>query len=290
MNEREELTAEFAEHLIVLGLSRHTVEAYLSDLELFFASIQTQKIDEVDQEMIVRFLKESMSHFSTATVKRRTFSIKAFFRFLEEEKRFTHSPARFIESPKLWQLLPEALSEKEVEALFAAVEVESEQGAAESVLLELLYGTGLRVSELVSLNIQDLEEDMLSVKGKGRKERRVPLGVPASRSIDRYLSLYRDRHLAKEKEALLVSKKGKRLTRQAVWQSLSRLAKRAHITKRCSPHTLRHTYATHLLKGGADIRVIQELLGHENIATTDRYTHLASDKVKEAFYTHHPRN
>lgn len=181
------------------------------------------------------------------------------------------------------------LSVDEMKRLLEAPIDDDFESVRDRAILELLYASGIRVSELCALNINDVDDDSLRVLGKGKKERVVMVGKKALSSLDSYLISYRDRYLDHEKEALFVTTRGRRMDRMLVWRRVKDFAKKANITKRISPHILRHSFASHLLSGGADLRIIQELLGHSHIGTTDRYTHLNSTYVREAFFKFHPR-
>ncbi len=195
---------------------------------------------------------------------------------------------RFLETPKMWQLIPEVLEMEEVDALLKQPNPEDPMGARDAAILELLYATGMRVSELCSLRLQDLSDSFVKVRGKGKKERLIPVGKKAICAVDHYLL-----HFRKEKEEtdapLFVSLKGKPIDRVTVWRQIRRYARLAKIVKPISPHTLRHSFATHLLENGADLRLIQEMLGHEDIGTTDRYTHVSGRRLRDAFHKFHPR-
>lgn len=206
-------------------------------------------------------------------------AIKAFFRFLKREGVVEVNVAMYLDSPKLWQLIPEVLSLKEIEALLEISEI----GQRDRAILELLYGSGLRVSELCGLKMQDVDDTFVRVRGKGGKERVVPIGTRAIEALDAYLA-----HRDDEQGWLFLSKRGKQLDRTAVWKRIKVMAERAGITKTISPHTLRHSFATHLLDGGADLRIIQEMLGHSSIGTTDRYTHVSHKRLQAAFEQHSP--
>ncbi|MDX8431775.1 MAG: site-specific tyrosine recombinase [Candidatus Algichlamydia australiensis] len=258
------------------GLSKNTITAYKRDLELFLNS----------GKEIVPFLSElRKKQYASSTVARMLVSVKLFFRFLRKENIIKEDETSLIESPKLWQLIPEILSEKEVEAILKACDTRSALGARDRAILEMLYGSGLRVSEVCSLNIHDIDETKVRVLGKGSKERIVPVGEMALHAIDHYLNNFRKG----ENKALFLSRGGKRIDRQTIFSRVRFYAKAAKIQKNVSPHTLRHSFATHLLDHGADLRVIQELLGHADIATTDRYTHISRSRLEDAFTNFHPR-
>ncbi len=212
-------------------------------------------------------------------------AIKSFFRFLKQEGHFQGEPL-FLETPKVWQLIPEVLSEKEVEALLEAPKADSFLGARDKAILEVLYATGIRVSECCNLKIEDVEDSFIKVFGKGKKERIVPIGEKAIQAIDQYLA-YLDG--SKPSEALFVCKKGKKLKRETLFLRVKFYAKKAGITKNVSPHVLRHCFATHLLENGADLRLIQEMLGHESISTTDRYTQVSQNVLQNSFKKFHPK-
>lgn len=258
------------------GLSRNTIEAYKRDLELYLDSKQ-------DVIAFLSFLRKKK--YASATVARMLVSIKLFYRFLRKENIIKEDKTSLIESPKLWQLIPEVLSEEEVEELLNACDTCSQIGARDRAILEFLYGSGLRVSEVCSLDLHDVDEEKVRVMGKGSKERIVPVGEMALQALDHYLNNFRKG----ENKALFLSRGGKRIDRQTIYTRVRFYAKAAKINKPVSPHTLRHSFATHLLDHGADLRIIQELLGHADISTTDRYTHISRSHLESAFSQFHPR-
>ncbi len=211
-----------------------------------------------------------------------------FFRFLKKEGVISVDLGRYFETPKIWQLVPEVLSMEEVEALLQQPETEDFLGARDKAILELLYATGMRVSELCRLKITDLSDTFVKVKGKGKKERVIPVGRKAIEAVDHYLLHFR-KEATEENGLLFLSLKGRPIDRITVWTRVKIYAKSAGIIKSISPHTLRHSFATHLLENGADLRLIQDMLGHEDIGTTDRYTHVTGRRLKSAFKTFHPR-
>ncbi len=215
-------------------------------------------------------------------------SVKIFLRFLKREGLLSLDPSRYLETPKIWQLIPEVLEIEEVDALLMQPIREDPMGARDAAILELLYATGMRVSELCSLRLQDLSDSFVKVKGKGKKERLIPVGKQAIAAVDHYLMHFRK---AQEETSapLFVSLRGKPIDRVTVWRQIRHYARLANISKSISPHTLRHSFATHLLEKGADLRLIQEMLGHEDIGTTDRYTHVTGGRLKAAFKMFHPR-
>ncbi|MCH9613625.1 MAG: Tyrosine recombinase XerD [Chlamydiia bacterium] len=278
-----DLIAEFLNHLASeRGLSRHTIDAYHSDLTAFETSLNKPLHDVVEQDIISYF--NTRHDLTPASTMRKLVAIKVFYRFLHQEN-ICQNCASLIETPKLWKLLPNVLSEKEALALIDAPKTDSLYGLRDRAILTLLYATGIRVSELTALNMTHIDENSVRVLGKGNKERLVPMANLASRAIDTYL-LSRDT----TSDALFVSRTGRRLTRMTVYNLIQKHALTAEIQKKISPHTLRHSFATHLLDNGADLRIIQELLGHSDIGTTDRYTHLSNKKLTKSFFEFHPRN
>lgn len=272
------------------GLSANTMNAYGSDLKSFFSFVSVATVEEITQEEIIAFLthKKSLEHAS-ASISRALVAIKVFFRFLKREKQIENNPADALEGPKLWQLLPEVLSTEEINRFLLQPDPETFEGVRDRALLEMLYASGLRVSELCQLSLYDVDDEYVKVKGKGGKERLVPIHKKAICALDRYLSIYRDNWPSDKLQILFVTSKGKPIDRFTVWKLVKKYAKQAGIQKSISPHVLRHSFATHLLDHGADLRIIQEMLGHSNIATTDRYTHISQSRLKDAFSRFHPR-
>ncbi len=292
---RQHLDAFFSYLELERGLSRTTRDSYAQDLTLFEAYLKRAGIasfERVRPEDVRAFITVLRKSRSPATVARKLAAVKSLFRFLEGQGTIARSPTALIESPKLWRRLPQTLSQAEVERLLAAVEGEG-LAIRDAAMLELLYGTGLRVSELVSLDLESCHLDAGFVRciGKGNKERIVPLGRTAAGRLTRYLTHERPTLTARRgaERALFVNRTGGRLTRQRVWQLLRRYAKAGLITKAIGPHTLRHSFATHLLERGADLRTVQELLGHANISTTQRYTHVDRGRLKAVHEQFHPR-
>jgi integrase/recombinase XerD len=271
------------------GLSSHTIEAYGRDIQCFADFIQKKEWKEVTPEEIhkfMSFLKEK--DYASSTICRMLVAVKVFFRFLKKEGEISLDLGRYFETPKMWQLIPEVLTMEEVDALLAQPKKEDPQGARDLAILELLYASGMRVSELCSLRLNDLNDTFVKVRGKGKKERIVPVGKKAIEAIDHYLLKFRG-EMREEHAPLFVSSRGKQIDRVTVWSRVKAYAKAAGIEKEVSPHTLRHSFATHLLENGADLRLIQDMLGHEDIGTTDRYTHVTGNRLKKAFNTFHPR-
>lgn len=277
------------------GLSKNTKLAYERDLLNFCTFLTKQNVlsfCDVSTQNILNFLEYLQNQlYATSSICRALMAIKVLFRFLKKENLIKLNICLTLESPKLWELVPDILSEAEVLDIIKAPDTETFIGARDCAILETLYACGLRVSELCLLNIKDVSEETIRVVGKGGKERVLPIAKAAVKAIDHYLAHFYN-YPVKDKygEALFVTKKSKRIDRVHVWNRIKLYAKSAGIEKVVSPHTLRHSFATHLLDNGADLRVIQDLLGHADIATTDRYTHLSTKRLNEAFSTFHPRS
>lgn len=279
------------------GLSPTTIASYRTDLTLFLAFLKRQGIGDAGRistahvRGFLHALREK-SKRSPSTVARKLAAVKGWFRYLEGQRTVTENPTAFIESPRLWQRLPQTLNMQEIERLLGSVPDEG-LGVRDLAILELLYGAGLRVSELVNLELAhcNFEAGFLRCIGKGNKERIVPLGRHAAEAIGRYLKLSRPRLTGKAPQTpcVFVNRGGGRLTRQRVFQLLRRYAQAGGIAKTIGPHTLRHSFATHLLERGADLRTVQELLGHANISTTQRYTHVDRARLKSIHEKYHPR-
>ena len=213
-------------------------------------------------------------------------AIKVFFRFLKREGIISQNITLLLATPKIWQLIPDVLSIEEMEQLLNQPDLSLVKGVRDRAILEVLYASGLRVSELCGLTIRDVDDEYMRIRGKGGKERLVPIGRKAISAIDRYLH-FRDGPL---EETLFVGKGGQPIDRVTVWKMIKSYAVQAGISKSISPHTFRHSFATHLLDNGADLRVIQELLGHSSITSTDRYTHISCSHLQQAFEEFHPRH
>lgn len=265
------------------GLSVNTIESYGRDIRRFCEGLKGMA---EEREILSHLGELKEKGYASSSIYRALMALRVFFRFLKSEGLIEKDPTVLLESPKMWQLIPEVLTAEEVERLLAAPS-DGEEGARDRALLETLYATGIRVSELCQLNVHDVGEKAVRVLGKGGKERIVPIGETALAAIDAYLGEYRDDR--GDHRPLFVTKRGKRMHRTGVWERVKYYARRAGIQKEISPHTLRHSFATHLLDHGADLRVIQEMLGHADIGTTDRYTHLSKKRLFDAFDAFHPR-
>jgi integrase/recombinase XerD len=272
------------------GVARNTVEAYRQDLyafSSFLKSMQISSFSVVELSHIAGFLDVlKQGGFASATLSRRLITVKLFFRFLLQEGVLAHNCAAAIDTPRMWQLIPEVLSSTEVERLLQQPDPQTKEGARDRAILETLYASGLRVSELCRLDLSSVGDSSVRALGKGSKERIVPLGQCASKAIDHYLLHYRP--AGDREQALFISNRGKRIDRSSVWRMIKEHAKTAGIAKNISPHTLRHSFATHLLDNGADLRIIQEMMGHASISSTERYLHVGSSHLQNAFQRYHP--
>jgi len=288
---------EFINYLSVeRGLAQNTLESYGRDLRQFEAymnSTHKDLIKDSNRATILEYLNTLQSKGrAVSTISRNLAAIKSFYQYLVREKYIDKDPAANVESPKLEKKLPKILTISEVEELLKQPNVSTPNGIRDKAMLELLYATGIRVSELISLNISDVNLDMGYVKcfGKGSKERIVPLGSIAAKCVQEYLNKGRPKLVRTYDEpALFVNHHGNRLTRQGFWKIIKKYAQEANINKPITPHTLRHSFATHLLENGADLRSVQEMLGHADISTTQIYTHITKSHLKEVYDKTHPR-
>lgn len=281
------------------SMSPNTVAAYLNDLSKLqqYAEDQLQGVPPNtlsfdDLERFISFLHElSVSDRSQARI---ISGIKAFYRYLLTEDLVDNDPTELLEGPKLKRSLPDVLSVEEVDELFAAIDMSTNEGTRNRAMLETLYSCGLRVSELVNLRISNLHLDVgfIKVTGKGDKERLIPIGEEAAKQIHHYQKHVRVLLNIQpgHEDILFLNRRGKQLTRVMIFTLLKKLAKEAGFTKKISPHTLRHSFATHLIDGGADLRAIQEMLGHESITTTEIYAHLDNEYLRDTILHYHPRN
>ena len=296
MNDAE-LLDEFCDALwLEDGLSRNTLESYRRDLNKFAEWLQKRRgitLPETTQGDIQDFLAYLFQQKAKATSTSRAISsLKRLFRYLMRQNRITVDPTLQIDTPKLPRSLPKSLTEADVELLLDAPDAETPLGMRDRTMFEVLYATGLRVSELVGLTVAQVSLDMgvVRVMGKGSKERLVPLGEEALDWVKRYLQEMRPMLLAgKVCDELFVTQRGEGMTRQMFWYLIKQHARQGGVDKPLSPHTLRHAFATHLLNHGADLRVVQMLLGHSDISTTQIYTHVARERLKALHKEHHPR-
>ncbi len=283
------------------GVSPNTLSAYRSDLAQLIEYLKTNCFngngggwEGVDEDMMSQYLLHLHAlEYSDTTRARKVASSKSLFNFLVDEGIVTRDPTENISSPRIGRSLPDTLSADEVDTLLvSASKQETSDGMRDQAMFELLYASGLRVTELVSLNIADLDLEQGTVRclGKGSKERLIPVHSGAVAILQRYIDEARPSFIKNTTErALFMNRRGQRLSRQGFWLILKAQSKRAGITKKITPHTLRHSFATHLLQGGAPLRHVQELLGHSSITTTQVYTHLTSEHVRTEYDKSHPR-
>lgn len=277
------------------GLADNSVAAYYQDIKKYEAYLNDKGIDKphsVSRKEITDFLFSLRGSISPNSISRILSTIKSFYRFLLREKLISSDPTELISAPKLEKKLPEFLSFEEVSRILEAPDLKNRFGIREKAVLELMYATGLRVSEAAFLKIGDLNLDVgfLKCKGKGSKERIVPLGKTAQRFLEKYLSESRMSFLKKkESEYIFIGQGGRHLSRQSLWKIIKKAVASAGVIKKVTPHTLRHSFATHLLEGGADLRSVQEMLGHVSITTTQIYTHINTVRLKEIHRKFHPR-
>ena len=285
----------FIDHLwLEDGLSKNTLESYRTDLNQFNTWLNKQEMQllAVIQNDIQQYLAVKFPQSKPRSISRLIASLRRFYRYALRENLIKVDPTLQIESPKLPRSLPKSLNEQEVNDLLNAPDINQHIGLRDRAMLELLYASGLRVSELVTVNVNEVStlDGVVRVTGKGSKTRLVPMGEEAADWIDKYLKYARPEILQKRTcDALFVTNRAEMMTRQAFWYLIKRYALIAGITKHMSPHVLRHAFATHLLNHGADLRVVQMLLGHSDISTTQIYTHVARERLKKLHSDNHPR-
>jgi integrase/recombinase XerD len=291
------LIDQFLNYLVVeKGLSQKTLDAYSRDIVRyrdFLYKNNKKRFSEDDTSLILQHLiLLRKSRLGARSRARHLVSIRGLYRFLVEEKILQHDPARLIDLPKVSLKLPNFLSVQEIELLLKAPDAKKPTGIRDAAMLELLYAAGLRVSELVNVKLQDvnLEAGFVRIFGKGSKERIVPIGMHAKEKINFYLKTTRALYLKQTPSTyLFVARAGKPLTRQGFWKLLRRYAMQTGLNKKITPHSFRHSFATHLLEGGADLRAVQIMLGHVDISTTQIYTHVTRDHLKKLHQKFHPR-
>ncbi len=276
---------------IECAMSPNTVSSYISDLSLFFSAVGKDPVD-ITPEDIINHLSTHSAKLSKRSQARLLSSLHSFYSYLISEGEVTDNPSDAVDSPKMGKYLPAVLSVEEVERLIGAVNVEGERfGLRDRALLETLYGLGLRVSEAVNLKISNIyfDEGCVSIIGKGNKQRLVPLGDMARDAIKAYLEAREAPADHQSADILFLNRFGRALSRVAVFKLIKSYAQKAGITKEISPHTLRHSFATHLVENGADLRAVQEMLGHESILTTEIYTHIDTSTWQRDVLSHHPK-
>lgn len=280
------------------GLSENSIKNYSLDISSFMDFLYTQKINETPlnckQETVKKYIYETAKILSEHTQARRISGLRSFFDYLIFEKYRSTNPTDLIETPKLGKRLPDVLSVSEIELIVKNLDLSHPQGHRNRAIIETLYGSGLRVSEIVNLNLSNLflKESLIQVTGKGNKQRLVPMGSVSKKYLKIYIKQIRGFQKIDNKyqDLVFLNRNGKRLTRQMIFTLIRSLASKAKIDKKIGPHTFRHSFATHLLENGADLRTIQVLLGHESITTTEIYTHLDTHHLKQIIKKFHPRS
>ncbi|MCD6574342.1 tyrosine recombinase XerC [Candidatus Aerophobetes bacterium] len=275
------------------GLSLLTVRGYTSDIEDFIKFLEKRKreIKEIDYPVVREYLRTLMGkNRRSSTIARKTSSLRGFFRFLNSRNLLKNFPVLALRCPKLRRKIPSFLSEEEVQRLLDEIRGDGFSFQRDKAMLELLYATGIRIAELVGLDIDDIDfnAELVKVKGKRNKERMVPVGKYAIDALKEYLK-WREKKISGEIKALFVNKFGERISDRSARERLKIYIRKVGIDKNITPHTLRHSFATHLINRGADLRAVQELLGHERLSTTQIYTHITPSRLKEVYTRAHPR-
>jgi len=296
----EEALSEFRSFLrIEKSLSENTIEAYLGDITSFMVYLEDNKgyssplaVEKEDIQDFLNYLNED-KEFTETSQARRLSGLKAFYKYLLYEDKIDHNPMDLVEYPKVTRKLPEVLSVEEIELIENAIDVSKPEGHRNRAIIETLYSCGLRVSELVNLKLSNLKfnDGFIIVQGKGDKQRIVPIGNHAIKFIKLYTKGHRKQIDIKKghKDFVFLNHRGTQLTRVYIFTMLKQAVENAGITKTISPHTFRHSFATHLLEGGADLRAVQMMLGHESITTTEIYLHINREYLKDAIFSFHPR-
>jgi integrase/recombinase XerD len=293
----DELLNHYLEFLTVeRGLSKNTINSYKRDLKSYIGFLKMQKINDINyttRTVIVSYLLLMQKKGkASSSISRACAAIKSFYHFLVMERLIEKDPTLNLDTPKLEHRLPRVLTLNEVEQLLNQPDTSVIWGFRDKTMLELLYATGIRVSELILIKVEDVNVEMgfLRCFGKGSKERIVPVGSVALKYLDKYINEVRPKFLKEQDNGILfLNHLGKGLTRQGFWKIIRKYAQKAGIEKHITPHTLRHSFATHLLENGADLRSVQEMLGHADISTTQIYTHITRSKIKEVYDRTHPR-
>ena len=292
MNKIDTLTKEFIEYLLIdKKYSVNTIKSYQNDLNKYQKYFKNKTIDNIYEKDIkdyLKYLKNEKNELKT--ISHNISTLRSFYKFLLIEKKTNQNPMEWIEIPKTKKSIPKTLSFEEINALLD-IKLENNYSYRNKAMLELMYSSGLRVSELINVKIHDIDNEscVIRIMGKGSKERIIPLGDYAIKYVDIYLKEHRNKLIKKEyNDYLFLNNHGNKMTRQGFFKIIKNLAKEQKIKTEFSPHTLRHSFATHLLDGGADLRSIQEMLGHSDISTTQIYTHVSKEKIKENYNNFHP--
>jgi integrase/recombinase XerD len=295
-NKKNNYLEQFANYLMVeRSLSKSSASYYVTDVRQFLLSLpQSLTINKIIDSDIIKFISQlNTLKLASASIARKITSIKMFFQFLVSEELIKYDPTENIEMPKVKKTLPSVLSFEEISKLIACAKKADPKDMRAKAMFEILYASGLRASELLSLQIDDVSftDGFIRVLGKGDKERIVPIGKPALQALRNYYNHGRNKFLKDRMSAyLFINAHGKKLSRMGLHKILKEYVKKAKINKHVTPHVFRHSFATHLLEGGANLRAVQEMLGHANIATTQIYTHIDREYLKEVYKTFHPRS
>lgn len=292
----EQIVLEYLTYLqIERGLAENTRASYQNDLKQYLDFLAKEKIsdfNQVDRFTIMHFLQALQAeNKASSTIIRMVSSLRRFHQYLRQERITEQDPMQHVDTPKKGQTLPKTLSLKEVEVLLATPDTTTPLGLRNRAILEVMYATGMRVSEVVNLKLNQLHLNLglLKTIGKGDKERIIPLGKIAIQWLERYLTEVREKLAVENEEHVFVNHHGRQLTRQGIWKNLREIVREAGIQKEVTPHTLRHSFATHLLENGADLRIVQELLGHADISTTQIYTHITKQRMADVYQKYFPR-
>ncbi|MBN2598572.1 site-specific tyrosine recombinase XerD [Labilibaculum sp. A4] len=281
------------------NLSKNSVDAYINDITKLTTFFREKNMEVAPEEVILQHLKDFVAWINDAGTSPRTQArvisgIKAFFKYLLLEEIIEKNPTALLEAPKIGRKLPDTLTTEEIDVLVKAVDMNKAEGQRNRAILETLYSCGLRVSELIDLRVSNLHFRMgfIKIHGKGNKERLIPIGKKAKKEIKIYLKSYRGKlNIDKDSEDILfLNRRGRKLSRVMIFTIIKNLSKKVGLKKNVSPHTFRHSFASHLVEGGADLRAVQEMLGHESILTTEIYTHLDREYLKETIKNFHPRS
>ena len=293
----EKLIEKFIEYLeYEKGYSKKTIISYEKDLELFNKYLKENKITNI-KSIDYNTIRKYLSHlhdekYEASSVSRKISALRSFFKYNIKEKTIINNPMTLISNPKKEKKLPKYLNYEEIERLINSIEIDTKEGIQERLIIELLYSTGIRVSELVNIKLKDIKikENQINILGKGNKERIVLFGEKAKDLIKQYMNAFKEYYQGNIiNEYLLVNKKGKQLTTNKIELIVKDALRKSALKQNISPHTLRHTFATHMLDSGADLKSVQELLGHENLKTTAIYTHISNERLKHVFINSHPR-
>ena len=296
--EWEALVTAFERYLLIdRNRSRNTIESYGRDLRRFTQFLSEQAVaslEQIDEQVVRLFLVMlRQQNYAVSSTNRMLSALKQFFLYLKKEKLMSHNPMQLTDRPKKAQRLPKVLSTQEVEAIIQAPDLATSHGIRDRAILEVMYATGLRVSEVIALDLAELHLDLgfIQTIGKGNKERLLPIVDEAIEWLWRYLEEVRPLFARQDgsSSAVFLTERGKPFTRQGIWKNLNKYVQLAGVSQTVSPHMLRHSFATHLLENGADIRMVQELLGHSDISTTQIYTHVTTQRLQKVIQKHHPR-